>query len=105
MLRVSLARGFAARAVHENYSGRRGFNDVRSLVVFNDTFYWASAGGINFEMTDGRLYYYSTVEDTVQTEQMELYHPRAQPVPAPINTVEQLQVLFIPNFSNLQISN
>ena len=90
---------------------------MRSLVVFNDTFYWASAGGTNFEMTDGRLYYYSTVEDTVQTEQMELYHPRAQPVPAPINTVEQLQVRWwttcsiysqffqSPNFQLLQFFN
>merc|ERR1719295_1429755 len=60
-----------------------------------DRFYWSSSNGFNIEFFDQNSLQYSSslVDDRIQTSQMELYHPTAQPTPIPLNPVENVQLI------------
>ena len=97
MIRISLNRTRDIGRAHANYkNGRPEWKDTRGLIYFEDRFYWTSNKGLVLEQFSEASGEYKTglLLGTIKSDQLELYHLSTQPVPVPINPVEDLQVIF-----------
>ena len=87
---------FYYREIHSNYGSReKGFKNIEEMFFVNNELYWSSnEDGLDVEVKHKGEFYYNTIESDLQMDAMTVVHPTVQPIPVPVNNVQDLQLVF-----------